>query len=376
MYRSDLLAAATSAATPFARRGRLLRALTDQPASAELAPPAEAAAFSYDLGDQQDLLRIDSLVDLAWQLRFDDPAQAHQQSLLAGQLLANLPTSIPLPWRETARLRTLVSLANTARVRGEPQSSARYLDEACQVLPFAFPDPVDRARLLAGRGALANNLGQWQQSIHYFRRAAAWYRCAGETDDHAGAVLAVAAAYLASGRFHLAANRLHQLKPWAHATANSTYRLIYDQVLTAFLLETGRTQDALDYLTAAAPRWSQGPAALRVRLHWMFGRILAASGQQAAACGSFVAARATQHASVSAQEVAHLALDYALSAHALGRFGEVVTLAAEIVTIFRDKGLGSTDINPALAVLEQAVVAQSVSLAILQNLSDKFSARA
>lgn len=312
---------------------------------------------------------VESLIDRAWSLRHESPAEMLRTARLAVLQANSLSAKTHgAPELADVQSRAWAVYGNASRVAGDLDEAQRALDRAAELLELGTGEASARARLYELQASLESARGNDDLALTALDAAYAIYHERG--DGHmAGRVL------ISKGLYAGYAGRLREA---LRLTQQGLQRVDEAQdpglVLSAlhnqlwFLLESGRAREARTMLRIHRDRLATGEAQ-RLDLLWLDGRIKAALRDGEGALEDLEAAEQSFTATGRRSKAASVKLDQAAVHLALGDSARALALvrAAEEDFIQTD---ASNNVLMALAFLRKTLAQREVSAQFVLRLAN------
>lgn len=313
------------------------------------------------------------LLDHAFDAIYDDPHRAAELCRLGLAIAERLDPAV----YGASALRDLVGralgrLANALRASGDLHAADETLERARVALEEGSGDPLDEAEHLYFRASLRRAQRRLDEARRAARRSRRLYRILGDAHLEGRSLLCEAAIHDLSGDLVRAEASTRLAVQKIDGDRDVRLALAVRHNLIWYLVGLGRATDAEAELLQLRPLYfEQGDRMNLLRLRWLEGRIARALGQNARAESAL---RDAQEGFVEARipyEAATVAFDLAALLAEQGRTSELRALAGELVSVYRDLGVGREAIA-ALIVFQRAAEAEAVTLGLVGQLADYF----
>ena len=312
---------------------------------------------------------VEALLDRAWDLRHEDPAEMRRiarQAVLRASVLALGAKGRP----EAADLqcRAWADYGNACRIAGDLDEAQEALDKAAGLHAQGTGDPLIQARLYEFQASLESARRDYDRALTALDAAYAIYVQQGERHMAGRALISkgLHAGYAGRSReaFRFTQNGLAMVDE--ARDPGLVLSAIHNQLW--FLLESGRAREARTLLRVHRDRLATGETQ-RLDLLWLDGRIQAALGSEESALADLEAVEAEFLATGRRAKAASVKLDQAALHLALGDGARGLALILAAEETLKEVGT-SSDVLMALDFLRRTLAQREVSAQYVLRLAN------
>jgi tetratricopeptide (TPR) repeat protein len=312
---------------------------------------------------------VEALLDRAWDLRHEDPAEMRRitrQAVLRASVLSIGAQDRP----EAADLqcKAWAAYGNACRVAGDLDEAQEALDKAAGFHAQGSGNPLVQARLYEFQASLESARRDYDRALTALDAAYAIYAGQGERHMAGRALISkgLHAGYAGRSReaFRFTQNGLAMVDE--ARDPGLVLSAIHNQLW--FLLESGRAREARTLLRLHRDRLATGETQ-RLDLLWLDGRIQAALGSEEGALADLQAVEAEFLATGRRAKAASVKLDQAALHLALGDGARALALIRTAEETLKEVGT-STDVLMALDFLRRTLAQREVSAQYVLRLAN------
>lgn len=317
----------------------------------------------------QGLEPVKTLLDRAWDLRHEDPAEMRRtarQAVLRASLLS--PEIDGLSEVADLQCQAWAAYGNACRIAGDLGEAQEALDRAAGLHEQGTGDPLIQARLYEFQASLESARRDYDRALTALDAAYTLYIQQGER-HMAGRVLiskGLHAGYAGRSReaFRFTQNGLAMVDE--ARDPGLVLSAIHNQLW--FLLESGRAREARTLLRLHRDRLATGETQ-RLDLLWLDGRIQAALGSEESALADLEAVEQGFLATGRRAKAASVKLDQAALHLALGDGARALALIRAAEETLKEVGT-SSDVLMALDFLRKTLAQREVSAQYVLRLAN------
>ncbi|HEX4961157.1 MAG TPA: hypothetical protein VF173_10000 [Thermoanaerobaculia bacterium] len=334
-----------------------------------VAPEAYDAAFDRVAAALGGAGQVDDLLERAWDLRHDDPAEMLRVARLAVLTASGLSAELlDKPRLADLQGRAWASFANACRIAGDLEQAQGALDRAAGFLEQGTGDSLSRAQLYDFQASLESARGNHELALAALETVQAIHHERGDRKLEGRALISKGLQTGYAGRpreaFRLTQEGLALLNE--EENQGLVVSAIHNQLW--FLVESGHAEAARDLLAAHRQRLATG-GAQRLDLLWLEGRIKAGLHDFSGALGDLETARQAFAAAGRRSQAASVQLDLAAIRIHLGEPVLALALVRDAEEAFARLGASETT-RKALAFLRRAISEREVSARLILGLAD------
>jgi tetratricopeptide (TPR) repeat protein len=309
---------------------------------------------------------VEALLDRAWDLRHEDPAEMRRVARLA--VLRASISSPERPEEADLQCQAWAAYGNACRIAGDLGEAQEALDRAAGLHERGTGDPLIQARLYEFQASLESARRDYDRALTALDAAYTLYIQQGER-HMAGRVLiskGLHAGYAGRSReaFRFTQNGLAMVDE--ARDPGLVLSAIHNQLW--FLLESGRAREARSLLRVHRDRLATGETQ-RLDLLWLDGRIQAALGSEESALADLEAVEQGFLATGRRAKAASVQLDQAALHLALGNGARGLALIVAAEETLKEVGT-SIDVLMALDFLRKTLAQREVSAQYVLRLAN------
>jgi tetratricopeptide (TPR) repeat protein len=345
------------------------RAPREAPAAVESAHPAwlqTLAGVPHHLRGPE---LIASLLQRAWSLRHQRPAEmvkvARLAVLTSGALSPDEHGAGPVA---DLQCEAWSALGNAYRVTGDVAQAQEALDRAASLLEGGSGDPLLRARLFDFQASLESTRGRYDRALMALDVVVSIYREQGDQHLEGRALVSkgLQAGYAGRPRQALRFTREGLALLDQQREPELVLNALHNQLW--FLLESGRTREARRFLESHRERLAAGETQ-RVDLLWLEGRIAGALGDLDTALALLEEAHRSFGMSELPHKAANVTIDLAALAIRQGQPARARALIRSAEDAFRDLAAPKSTLV-ALSFLHRRLMDREVPVHLVIRLAD------
>lgn len=310
------------------------------------------------------------VIERSFETRYSDPHEGSELAEVAVAVAEKLDSETYGDRQvQDIRSRAWAHLGNARRVASDLRAAQQAFGEAKKGLDDGTGDPLDRALLSRFRAHLMRDQRRFDEANQLYETAIAIYRECGE--------MALTAQCLSDqGLARLYEGEPEKAIPWFEEAMELVDekrepRLVagISNNLAVCLKGVGRCQESLHFLERVRPVYRElGDRISLFRVRWLEGQILFDLKQLERAEEAFLEVRDAFVQEEIAYDAALVSLDLAAVYASQGRITETRRLAEQMIPIFESRDV-HREALAALVVFQQAAQAESLTLALIQEIS-------
>jgi len=309
-------------------------------------------------------------IDQGFAMGAQDPPKALELTSLAVMIAESLEEeSHPLGLVRDLRAKALAFMGNARRIGSDLAGAAKALEVATNLIADGSLDLTVKATVLLLRGSLLGEQCSYEEAFNAFRVAKAIFEEEGRVREAVHASISIAMLLADSGKPESAIQELEEIRAQADEVKASRLTLAHRHNLAFSLLACGRSEEAQRLIPEVRDLHSSvGNAVDLIRFKWLEGQIAVDTGRLRDAEVLFLEVKQFFVDKGMAHDVALVSLDLALVYLRQGRIGELKTLAAEMLTIFRSLRVHQETLA-ALAFCRKSLEVEQMTVGLVSELA-------